>query len=50
MTTIFFSALTFALVTLKLTGYIAWAWAWVLAPIWVPILVLAALLVWAHWE
>lgn len=24
-------------ITLKLTGYIAWSWWWVLAPIWIPI-------------
>lgn len=22
--------------TLKLTGYIAWSWVWVFAPLWVP--------------
>jgi hypothetical protein len=28
--------LTILFVGLKLTGYIAWSWWWVLAPIWVP--------------
>lgn len=28
--------LTVLFVGLKLTGYIAWAWGWVLAPLWVP--------------
>jgi hypothetical protein len=28
-------------VTLKLTGYVSWSWAWVLAPMWVPILIVA---------
>lgn len=23
-------------ITLKLTGYIAWSWLWVLAPFWIP--------------
>lgn len=26
---------------LKLTGYIAWSWWWVTAPLWIPVLVLA---------
>lgn len=25
---------------LKLTGYIAWSWWWVLAPVWLPLVVL----------
>lgn len=28
--------LTLLFVALKLTGYIAWSWWWVLAPLWVP--------------
>lgn len=24
-------------ITLKLTGYIAWSWWWVLMPLWLPI-------------
>lgn len=24
---------------LKLTGHIAWSWVWVLAPLWIPILI-----------
>ena len=23
-------------ITLKLTGYIAWSWLWVLSPFWIP--------------
>ena len=33
-------------ITLKLTGYIAWSWWWVLAPFWAPfaiVLVIAAI-------
>jgi len=32
----FFGLLTTAFVVLKLTGYIAWSWLWVLSPIWIP--------------
>lgn len=28
--------LTVLFIALKLTGYIAWSWWWVLAPIWIP--------------
>lgn len=35
-------------VGLKLTGYIAWSWWWVLAPFWMPVaLVFAGLAVYA---
>ena len=33
----FFGLLTIVFITLKLTGYIAWSWWWVLAPLWLPI-------------
>lgn len=29
--------LAVAFIILKLMGYIAWAWVWVLAPIWIPV-------------
>lgn len=29
--------LTVLFIGLKLTGHVAWPWSWVLAPIWVPI-------------
>lgn len=29
--------LTVLFVGLKLTGYIAWPWLWVLAPVWMPL-------------
>ena len=36
---------------LKLTGYIAWSWWWVLAPLWVPIaLALAVIVMAAMWS
>ena len=30
----FLGMLTLIFITLKLTGYIAWSWIWVLAPLW----------------
>lgn len=30
-------------ITLKLTGYIAWSWWWVLAPFWAPFAVVLAI-------
>ena len=29
--------LCIAFIVLKLTGYVAWSWWWVLSPIWIPI-------------
>ena len=29
---------------LKLTGYIAWSWVWVLAPLWIPFVILLGVL------
>lgn len=36
----FTGLLTLIFITLKLTGFIAWGWLWVLAPLWLPIIVL----------
>jgi hypothetical protein len=30
-------ALTLLFVTLKVTGYLAWSWLWVLSPLWIGI-------------
>jgi len=30
--------------TLKLTGYITWSWVWVIAPLWVPIIVVVCVI------
>lgn len=41
-----FGILGLIFITLKLTGYIAWSWWWVLAPFWAPfavVLVIALL-------
>jgi hypothetical protein len=32
-------------VTLKIIGLIAWPWIWVLAPLWIPIAIVLALLI-----
>lgn len=40
----FTGLLTIVFITLKLTGYIDWSWWWVLAPLWIPI-VLALLFI-----
>lgn len=39
----FFSMLTVLFIGLKLTGYIAWSWWWVLAPTWIPLLLILIL-------
>lgn len=36
----FFGGLTIVFIVLKLMGEIDWSWAWVLSPIWVPIVLL----------
>ena len=35
----FFGLLTILFVALKLTGVIAWSWVWVLAPMWIGIVI-----------
>ena len=35
----FSGLLTVAFIVLKLTGHISWSWVWVLAPLWIPLLV-----------
>jgi len=32
----FVGALAILFIALKLMGYIAWSWWWVLAPVWIP--------------
>lgn len=36
----FWSILGLIFITLKLTGYIAWSWLWVLAPFWIPLVII----------
>lgn len=35
----FLGILTLIFITLKLTGFIAWSWLWVLAPLWIPFVI-----------
>lgn len=35
----FFGLLAIVFIALKLTGYIAWSWWWVLSPLWLPLTV-----------
>lgn len=37
-------ALGVLFIGLKLTGYLTWSWLWVLAPLWIPVLTVVALL------
>lgn len=41
----FCGLLTILFIALKLTHYIDWAWVWVLAPLWIPLTVLAIFVV-----
>lgn len=45
----FYGLLTILFIGLKLTGYIAWSWLWVLAPIWLPLLLLAIIVAAIGW-
>lgn len=44
----FFGLLTIVFIVLKLTGVVAWSWWWVLAPIWIPVLI-SAVVVFTVW-
>lgn len=37
----FFGSLTIAFIVLRLCRVIAWPWIWVLAPIWIPLAIVA---------
>jgi len=39
----FFGLLTIVFIVLKLIGVISWPWVWVLAPIWIPIVLTASI-------
>lgn len=41
----FLGLLSIAFIVLKLTGVISWSWWWVLAPLWGPLALFAALFV-----
>ena len=40
---IFSGLLTIVFIVLKLTGFIAWSWWWVLSPVWLPLAIVAAI-------
>lgn len=45
-------ALTIIFITLKLCGVINWPWVWVIAPLWIPVMLFALILGFAwvrHW-
>ena len=37
------TALLLVFITLKLTGHIAWSWVWVMAPMWIPLVLAVSL-------
>ncbi len=41
----FTGLLAIVFITLKLTGYIDWSWWWVLAPIWMPFVLVMVIIV-----
>lgn len=45
----FTGLLTILFIGLKLTGYIAWSWWWVLSPIWISILIFILVVAFAVW-
>ena len=40
----FFGLLAILFIALKLTGVITWSWLWVLAPIWIPFVIVVFIL------
>jgi hypothetical protein len=40
----FAGLLALIFITLKLTGYIDWSWWWVLAPLWIPVVVIFSII------
>ncbi len=41
----FVGLLTIVFIVLKLTGVIAWSWVWVLAPLWIDLLLIVVAIV-----
>ena len=41
----FSGLLAILFIALKLTGYITWSWLWVLAPIWIPFIIVVFILI-----
>ena len=48
----FCDLLLLVFIVLKLTGVIAWSWVWVLAPLWIPfiiVIILGFIVNWGRW-
>lgn len=45
----FASLLAIAFIVLKLTGFIAWSWIWVLAPLWIGLVVWITIMIIMIW-
>jgi hypothetical protein len=43
----FYDLLALLFIGLKLTDYIDWPWLWVLSPIWLPLLIVVVMWIWA---
>ena len=41
----FCGLLTVAFIILKLTGFITWSWVWVLAPLWIPVVIVLLIII-----
>lgn len=41
----FIGLLTILFIGLKLTGYIAWNWFWVLCPLWIPVALASGIII-----
>lgn len=41
----FLGLLTIAFIVLKILGFLAWSWLWVLAPMWIPLALLVGFLI-----
>ena len=43
----FIGLLTILFIVLKVTGYVAWSWWWVLAPLWIgiPVMIMLVLII-----
>jgi len=51
MMTLFVPLLATLFIGLKLTGYIAWAWLWVLSPLWISLgIVVGTVVLVAAWN
>ena len=42
----FCGLLTIVFIVLKLCKVIAWSWLWVLSPLWIPTLIVIAVMIW----